>query len=591
MAATIADNSSWLWSMCSMAPWKREHQYRDVVIEANIITSYAYYIPETGDGTCAENLMFFDKHARVYPHMKRVLNLIGNTRRPYELTPGWIVRYRPNLGADVFAHHSTIREYSSADYYVLLNCGARGPFIDNWLAPFLAIFRNFRHTGVVGADVSHEISRHVQTHFVVVPRVIAQKYIGTIWDPARRLGGRQLLEQNMVVDTEIALSSTLIKEGWGVRAMCDKSIPQNPSFTISDPKECIFVKHGGEILRDVVNLKRHGRYDTCRTQIIEYAEDYKTTLPPYHITNICCPRILFTNQIHNVLDRTNIASFVESHSNHPHRVLLSISYVERPRSRDNLQFFIQMNRKYPIPANVVKVIHVADQTLSAFLQKNDNFGIIHRKNVGYDMGGHGVVMDLFLKAYKTLPFTKFLLMNAGVTGPILPKWFPNNVHWIDVFLNLPSKYVASTTTITCITSNNLCVTQRKTRPGPKINSFFFTVLTTEAMLRLRESGVFSLHADKVAAICNGEYKMSDVLLSLGEIKTMEMAYPDDMSWKTVKSCNKNKFSARGGGYFDMSLNPLEVLFHKKEWGTDVDVRERYVMLRETKAYMRWATLA
>jgi len=96
---------------------------------------------------------------------------------------------------------------------------------------------------------------------------------------------------------------------------------------------------------------------------------------------------------------------------------------------------------------------------------------------------------------------------------------------------------------------------------------------------------FRQHGSKVRAILDGEYDLTRTVMGAGfVIDTLQLAY-QGMNWTDRRNwgCNGNVHPSREKSYFGISLNPLEVIFHKVYW----EVQER-VAGPMVDLYMAWS---
>ena len=63
-----------------------------------------------------------------------------------------------------------------------------------------------------------------------------------------------------------------------------------------------------------------------------------------------------------------------------------------------------------------------------------NVHVIRRENKGFDFGGHNAALDYINS--KNLNYDYYFFMNSGVIGPILPHFWPKDIHWSSIFILL-----------------------------------------------------------------------------------------------------------------------------------------------------------
>ena len=103
-------------------------------------------------------------------------------------------------------------------------------------------------------------------------------------------------------------------------------------------------------------------------------------------------------------------------------------------------------------------------------------------------------------------------------------------------------------------------------------------MTFEALLHDINHGTsFRHHPDKDAAVMSGEYNLSHNVMSAGKrwsVSSLLLQHEAvDFRNKTEWGCNRHQHPSKAHGYgYDepggrISINPLEVLFHKANWHT------------------------
>ncbi len=112
--------------------------------------------------------------------------------------------------------------------------------------------------------------------------------------------------------------------------------------------------------------------------------------------------------------------------------------------------------------------------------------------------------------------------------------------------------------------------------GPKVEGFAFCLDKKGLEVVLDSGRSFKQHMTKEGAILDGEYALTSVILSAGyNIDSLLLAY-DGMEWKKDHSCNLNFHPSRADTYFGISINPIEVIFHKTYWAGERPVSEEFV---------------
>jgi hypothetical protein len=608
-------NQTWIRSYCSLqrfnVPACSSHG-----IHPRILLSYTYF--STNSHTqCNKN---YEAFSSLLPTMRvsnrniqYVLSLIDSNVSSVPHSDLWDnVSNFENKGADVFIHAKVAALYSfNHDYYFFMNCGSRGPYVHDWSCPFVNRFQKIENLGIVGTHISREIDEHVQTHAFMMPLNVTREILYPLWREPERIG-RSLLTKDFVVSYEIRLSQKIKDRGYKLNALSNEPFELlNPAGQVSDPYSTVFQKYGGEILLQRTHLMQLDKYDECKDVFLHFYEKEihfpNIIARPSDVEKHCCRHLNFENYHKNTKELSIMSKNTENRKHFREwmesqwpkqtiyttkKILISISYIERERFRKNTQFVIS-NLKMINSKNVVKIIVVNGMLHNLIFDEDDVFAIFRRKNTGFDFGAYAFVLD-FLDVRKNNPyqFDKFLFLNGGVQGPFIPVWYSSlQSTWLNAFFPTDSRVALVTTAVTCIQEEDLCVKYGLTKKNPKANSFVFSITNNEILNKLIDRDIFKQHMSKTEAICNGEYKMSDVIHeSSYTMKSLQLAYQwTNWSNKLNHNCNDNEFSARNNKYFGISLSPFETLFHKREWGDDVPYNERFVRKEETKRYVSWRT--
>lgn len=250
------------------------------------------------------------------------------------------------------------------------------------------------------------------------------------------------------------------------------------------------------------------------------------------------------------------------------------TYFSSPSSDYNLNFFVNTELSYKSNIDYIIVINGYECNNNISFPQLDNLTILPRDNIGYDFGGHNCAIEYIKEASKKYDYYFFL--NSGVVGPILPHYFTES-HWTNVFIKKINNLVKLVgTTIVCLPSNDAG------GYGPKVEGFFFMVDHIGLELLIKQKTVFCNHADKISAIINGEYGLSNCILQNGySIDCMIPKY-QNIDWTNSNNynLNNNKHPSRKNSFYNYSINPYDVIFHKWYWhGQDTvnfEIIEQYV---------------
>jgi hypothetical protein len=279
-------------------------------------------------------------------------------------------------------------------------------------------------------------------------------------------------------------------------------------------------------------------------------------------------------------------------------VFVSYAYSEGTRadSSRNLIFFLRHGvRALPGERSILYGI-VVNGICSSFACENpsqvvaENERYIVRKwnriNVGFDFGAHAFAIRSLMSENQF--FQYYIFLNCGVVGPILPPYMPQNFHWTSAFVDKFRDNVGLVgTSIVCLPASDIGGF------GPSVEGFAFSLSRRALEVVLLHGTSFRSHKNKVSAILDGEYALTDVVLKYGfSIDSLLKAYEGiDWSDHTNWHCNNYKHPSRRDTYFGISIHPFEVVFHKVTWGCQnrsSDAPENFaVMDKETELYIKW----
>ena len=85
--------------------------------------------------------------------------------------------------------------------------------------------------------------------------------------------------------------------------------------------------------------------------------------------------------------------------------------------------------------------------------------------------------------------------------------------------------------------------------------------------------VFYNHSNKSSAIIYGEYGLSKCILENGYTIDCMMPKYQNIDWLNINnhSLNKNKHLSRKNSFYERSINPYDVVFHKWYWHGEPNV--------------------
>jgi len=255
---------------------------------------------------CLSNLeVFLERGVAKDPKVAYVFSLIGETKCPKALAkvalamPESVFLVRsPKYGVDLYAHGDVVRRLrNTTETLVALNCGARGPYIElqsdsrrllpstRWIDAFTSRFDVHANTKAVGVTISCEITAHIQSYAMVVTND-AIDVLADMWSPHIMRGVQDKLK--IISSQEVGASVVLKQRGINIAALneeqgrdfrdgretvcapefanstafAERPILFNPTVCRPDttfptpgcrglkPCQMVFVKYGGETLRD-----------------------------------------------------------------------------------------------------------------------------------------------------------------------------------------------------------------------------------------------------------------------------------------------------------------------------------------------------
>lgn len=219
----------------------------------------------------------------------------------------------------------------------------------------------------------------------------------------------------------------------------------------------------------------------------------------------------------------------------------------------------------------------------SYVRQNDvhkkiHLEILRRENIGFDFGAHGAMLSHLDKEGRNYMY--YIFLNCGVAGPIKPSYMPESWHWSSAFTDRLQKGIGLVgVSIACLYEEDLG------GYGPKVEGFAFALSAAAKDALYINNTVFVDHKDKSAAILQGEYGLTKTLLKNHfKIDCLLTAYQGvDWSDRGNWDCNANIHPSRQDSYYDISMHPLETLFHKSRWGggsvepsVNEDVLDNYI---------------
>ena len=238
--------------------------------------------------------------------------------------------------------------------------------------------------------------------------------------------------------------------------------------------------------------------------------------------------------------------------------LVIYTYFKSVSSNINLNFYVKKELKYR--PNIDYIIIINGYECDVDIQDLPNVHVIKRENIGFDFGGHNVALE-YIKS-KNLEYDYYFFMNSGVIGPILPHFWPQNIHWSSVFIDkITDKVKLVGTTIVCLPHHD------SGGYGPKVEGFFFMTDKIGLDILSQKKTIFRNQPDKFHAIVYGEYGLSNTILSNGYSLDCMIPEYQGVNWLDKSNWNKNNLQhpSRPKSFYGRTLNPYDLIFHKWYW--------------------------
>jgi len=248
------------------------------------------------------------------------------------------------------------------------------------------------------------------------------------------------------------------------------------------------------------------------------------------------------------------------------------TYFQSISSDYNLYYFINNEITYKKNIDYIIIINGYDYNKYILFPTLPNLTVLFRENIGYDFGGHNHALNYLLINKKY--YNYYFFMNSSVIGPIIIK--PTQ-HWTKIFINKINNNVKLVgTTIVCLPRNDAGGF------GPKVEGFFFMTDSIGLKLLQQAKTIFCNHSNKKNAIVNGEYGLSNCIFKNGYTIDCMLNKYKNIDWTNPKNyyLNKNLHPSRKNSFYNESINPYEVIFHKWYWHNErfvnFDIVNRFV---------------
>ena len=254
--------------------------------------------------------------------------------------------------------------------------------------------------------------------------------------------------------------------------------------------------------------------------------------------------------------------------------VLIYTYFNTEIANYNLKFFIQKELTSKKKMDYIFVINGYNIDESIIFPELINITIIRRENLGYDFGAYNAGLEYIENNNKKYDY--YFFMNSGVIGPILPHYYSQE-HWSNIFIK------KITESVKLVGTSIVCLPELDAGGyGPKVEGFFFMTDNLGLQLLKNENNIFCNHINKHNTIVNGEYGLSKCILKNGySIDCMIRKY-QNINWQDSSNynLNNNKHPTRKNSFYQHSINPYEVIFHKVYWNdsepVNLEIIKQYI---------------
>jgi len=255
--------------------------------------------------------------------------------------------------------------------------------------------------------------------------------------------------------------------------------------------------------------------------------------------------------------------------------LIVYVYFKSDSSDYNLSFFSKAELTYKPDIDYIIVINGYECDI--VFPCIENVTVLKRDNIGFDFGGHAYALDYIQSQNKTYDY--YFFMNSGVIGPIIKKKDICDIydHWTYIFIKKINDRVKLVgTTIVCLPHKD------QGGYGPKVEGFFFMTDSIGLNLLQKEKTIFFNHKNKRSAILNGEYSLSKCIMRHGYSIDCILHRYQGIDWTDTNNwnMNNNRHPSRKKSFYNTSLDPFEVIFHKWYWHgketVNYDIIKEYV---------------
>ena len=237
---------------------------------------------------------------------------------------------------------------------------------------------------------------------------------------------------------------------------------------------------------------------------------------------------------------------------------------------DNLDYFIKNGYIDDPMYDFVFIFNNLNQRFE-FLTEKKNVRIMTRENIGLDFGGWTHVLfskDPDNDKYLYEKYDYFIFLNQTVRGPFLPLWYQQKKHgfWPELFISNLNDDVKLVGT---------CVGFFASRPY--ISSVFLVMdrIGLDIAINKKIFDLTTICMPKSLIITKKEIGLSSAIIEAGyNIRSM-LYYYKDIDFRKYKSEQAYNCHLRPNKYFDININPYEIIFIKQNRSIDPLLLDRY----------------
>jgi hypothetical protein len=232
------------------------------------------------------------------------------------------------------------------------------------------------------------------------------------------------------------------------------------------------------------------------------------------------------------------------------------------------EIFIELGLKYEPKIDYVFILQGIGSSMS--LPSFKNIKVYQRNNTCFKFGAFGDTIE-WLGGLGSLEdtYTSFVFLSPSVIGPILPKYWPEHVHWSQIF--------------TSSLSNNIHLygTSMGCSRSVIVETGLVFAVTYQALRVGFESSVFRCHENRSSDLNYGEEILTRFVLKHGmRVDSLLLRHTGRVDWRNESGCELIE-----GNLTQIKPHPLEQVFYPT-WRTRSSTQSAYAS--EVSTYIEWA---